>query len=161
MVYFNLSRILKRNIYIYIWNLHGNQPVHLPCMYHILQLLNFHYVLWKICSSSLPDWTNSFQFGTDCDEYSLVLHRRSFCTIFILAFTVTIITRKETKLQKLAITFDFLSTRDSHCKIQFEKWEIFGYRGTGQRCVKFIVELSLLVWRLKRVAKVGIEQRGK
>lgn len=107
------------------------------------------------------DWTNSFQFRTDCDEYSLVLHRRFSCTIFILAFIVTIITQKETKLQKLAITFHFLSTRDSHCRIQFEKWEIFGYRGTGQRCVKFIVELSLLVWRLKRVAKVGIEQRGK
>lgn len=138
-----------------------NLFVYHSCTIHILQFLNFHYVLWKICFSSLPDWTNSFQFRTDCDEYSLVLHRRFSCTIFILAFIVTIITQKETKLQKLAITFQFLSTRDSHCRIQFEKWEIFGYRGTGQRCVKFIVELSLLVWRLKRVAKVGIEQRGK
>lgn len=97
----------KKNIYI--WNLHGNQPVHVPFMYHILQFLNFHYVLWKICSSSLSDWTKLFQFRTDCDEYSLVLHRVPFlCIIFI----VTIITQKETKLQKLAITFHFFCARE-------------------------------------------------
>lgn len=92
---------------IYIWNLHGDQPVHVPFMYHILQFLNFHYVLWRICLSSLSDWTNSFRFRTDCDEYSLVLHRRFLCTVFIVAFIVTIIAQKETKLQKLAITFHF------------------------------------------------------
>lgn len=118
VVYFDLSQILKKKIYIYEICTAINLFVYHSCTtyYNFSTFIVFYEKFtFRLCQ------IERIRFRTDCDEYSLVLHRRFSCTIFILAFIVKIITQKETKLQKLAITFHFLSTRDSHCRIQFEK----------------------------------------
>lgn len=56
-------------------------------------------------------------------------------------------------------TFHFLGRRNS-C----DNWTALSgslVRAPSNRCEKFIGELSSLVWRLRQVAKAGIEQRGK